>query len=171
MDESRLPKGVPAGAFEEIHLAARNRDAAKVSALLEAGADPNLPNRKEPNGDGGNTPLWFAAQGARPGGVPVARVLLAAGARINEPCEYGTTALHIAVAWAHPDMVQFLVAAGADTLSRDDDGRTPAEMGRSLGQNLARANRGGQSSSERENLLARIQAIINFLSTPPVPPL
>jgi ankyrin repeat protein len=130
MDESKLPKGVPAGAFEEIHLAARNRDAARVAALLEGGVDPNLRNRKEPNGDGGNTPLWFAAQGARPGGVPVAEALLDAGARIDERCEYGTTALHMAVCWAHPDMIEFLMARGADAQARDDDGQTPLEMAR-----------------------------------------
>jgi hypothetical protein len=165
MVESKLPKGVPAGAFDEIHLAARNRDAAKVAALLEAGADPNLLNQKEPNGDGGNTPLWFAAQGTKPGGVPVAQVLLGAGARIDERCEYGTTALHLAVAWAHLDMVEFLIANGANAHARDDNGRTPLEMARADCLRMHERKRLGGVSPEVEYWLERVPAVMDLLSS------
>ena len=154
MNASRLPKGEPPGAYDEIHLAARHRDAERLACLLAAGTDPNVRNAREPNGDGGNTPLWFAAQGARPGGVPVARLLLDAGAHLNERCEYGTTALHMAASWAHLDTLQFLVARGADPSLCDDDGRTPLDV--------ARAARSHVPDADRQ---ARMPAVIDFLST------
>ena len=165
MDESRLPKGAPPGAFEEIHIAARNRDLETVASLLQSGVDPNLRNRKEPNGDGGNTPLWFAAQGAKPGGVAVARTLLAAGARINERCEYGTTALHMVVSWAHLDVIEFLVASGADIDVCNDDGRTPLEMAEWDLVRLRERGRVGRISSEAQAWLAAAPSIIDYLSS------
>lgn len=164
MDEASSPKGEPAGAFDEIHLAARNRDAERITILLQEGADPNLRNRQEPNGDGGNTPLWFAAQGATTGGVPVAQKLLAFGARVNERCEYGTTALHLAVAWAHLDMVEFLLASGADFHARDDEGRIALEMARADYIRIQERVKLGGISREAENFLAKIPAVIDFLS-------
>ncbi|BAM04157.1 ankyrin repeat domain-containing protein [Phycisphaera mikurensis] len=128
IDPATLPKGEPEGGFDEIHLAARQRDSDRVRTLLDSGVSPDLPNRKEPNGDGGNTPLWFAVQGALGGGMPVADVLLAAGAEVNGRCEYGTTPLHMAASWGHLDMVKCLIEHGADPTTPDDEGRTPRQM-------------------------------------------
>jgi ankyrin repeat protein len=95
----------------------------------------------------------------------VAKALLDAGARIDERCEYGTTALHMAVCWAHPDMVEFLIARGGDLQAQDDEGRTPLEMARALGRNLARESRDRRSSAERADWVARIRDVVGLLST------
>ncbi len=164
MDESGLPKGEPPGGYEEIHLAARHRETERVAALLRSGVDPNIRNQREPNGDGGNTPLWFAAQGARPGGVSVATALLDAGARINEHCEYGTTALHLAASWAHLDVVRFLVDRGADIHARDNDGATALgslQAAQIRVEDEVRRNVGPPGGGE---WLTRVPAIIEFLA-------
>src|SRR3954470_21442319 len=82
--------------FDPIHSAARMRDAEAVKRELDAGVDVDVLNGRAANGDGGNTALWFAAQGPSPGGVDVARLLIAAGAEINRRCEHGRTALQMA---------------------------------------------------------------------------
>jgi ankyrin repeat protein len=104
------------------------RDAKAVQRELEAGVDVDVLNGQAANGDGGNTALWFAAQGPKLGGLEVARLLIAAGAAINRRCEHGRTALHMAAAWGHLDVVQLLIAHGADHELRDDEGHTPAEL-------------------------------------------
>lgn len=114
--------------FDPIHSAARMRDAEAVKREIDAGVDVDVLNGRAANGDGGNTALWFAAQGPAPGGLEVARLLIAAGAAINRQCEHGRTALQMAAAWGHLDVVQLLIQHGADPTIRDDQGVTPAEM-------------------------------------------
>jgi ankyrin repeat protein len=130
MNTSSAPRGIPDGGFDEIHLAARNRDIENVTRLLESGVDVNLRNRTEANGDGGNTPLWFAAQGPKTGGVAVAKALIAVGADVNAICEHGTTAMHVACSWGHADLVEVLHGAGADLGIQDGDGMTPEMVAR-----------------------------------------
>ena len=130
MNTESVPRGIPDGGFDEIHLAARNRDIAKVMSLLESGADVNLRNRAEANGDGGNTPLWFAAQGPKSGGVVVAKALIDVGADVNAICEHGTTAMHLACSWGHADLAEVLHTAGADLGIADGDGMTPEMVAR-----------------------------------------
>ena len=70
---------------------------------------------------GGFTALMFAA---RSGDLETARVLLGAGADINEAtAEYGNP-LVIATASGHEDIALFLLAAGADHDSSDENGVT-----------------------------------------------
>lgn len=116
--------------FEPIHSAARMRDVEAVRRELAAGVNVDFVNGRAPNGDGGNTPLWFAAQGPWPGGVEVARVLIEAGADINRPSEHGRTALHMAAAWGHADVVRLLLENGADATITDDEGLTPPDIAR-----------------------------------------
>ena len=76
--------------FDEIHFAARSRDADTVRQLIATGGvHVDSLNGRAPNGDGGNTALWFAAQGAAKGGKEVARCLLELGANVNLQCEHG----------------------------------------------------------------------------------
>ena len=114
--------------FAPIHSAARIREVETVQNELDAGVEVDLLNGKASNGDGGNTALWFAAQGPSPGGIEVAQVLIAAGAVVNRQCEHGRTALHMAAAWGHLDVVRFLVENGANTSISDDEGLTSLQI-------------------------------------------
>ena len=125
-DPKDAPWGTVESCFEAIHSAARMRDVEAVRRELAAGVDVDVVNGRAANGDGGNTALWFAAQGPWPGGVEVARLLINAGADINRKCEHGRTALQIAAAWGHLDVVQLLIENGADPTIRDDEGMTPS---------------------------------------------
>jgi ankyrin repeat protein len=116
--------------FEPIHSAARMRDVDAVRRELDAGVDVDTLNGRAENGDGGNTALWFAAQGPWPGGVEVARALIEAGADVNNQCEHGRTALHMAAAWGHADSVRLLLENGADATIIDDEGLSPPEVAR-----------------------------------------
>jgi ankyrin repeat protein len=120
--------------FDPIHSAARMRDVQTVQQELDAGVEVDVLNGRAANGDGGNTALWFAAQGPAPSGLDVARLLISAGADINRKCEHGRTALQMAAAWGHLDVVQFLIENGADPTIRDDEGMTPSMI-------AARSNR------------------------------
>ncbi|RYX81147.1 ankyrin repeat domain-containing protein [bacterium] len=113
-----------------LHQAARQRDVKKVRSLLAEGADINELNTREANGEGGNPPLWFAAQGLPAGGVAIAQLLIESGADANTKGEFGMTPLHIACSWGHPDMVIFLHQNGADLDIKDDYGRTPVSLAR-----------------------------------------
>ena len=81
------------------------------------------------------------------------RLLLDASARIDERCEHGTTALHMAASWAHLDTLQFLIARGADPTLRDHDGRTPLDA--------AQAARDHVQDADWQS---RVPAVIDFLS-------
>src|SRR4051812_2705844 len=126
MDTADAPWGTVETRFDPIHSAARTRDLQTVQQELDAGVDVDVPNGRAANGDGDNTALWFAAQGPAPSGLEVARLLIDAGAEINRPCEHGRTALQMAAAWGHLDVVQLLIQHGADPTIRDDEGMTPA---------------------------------------------
>lgn len=125
-DTPDAPWGTVETRFDPIHSAARMRDAETVKQELDAGVDVDVLNGRAANGDGGNTALWFAAQGPPPSGLEVARLLITAGAEVNRKCEHGRTALQMAAAWGHLDVVQFLIDNGADPAIRDDEGTTPA---------------------------------------------
>ncbi len=114
--------------FHEIHIACRQRQAETVRALLESGIDPNIRNERLPNGDGNNTPLWFAVQGRQPADLRILEQLILRGADINAQGEYGTTALHIACAWGQLEAVKYLVEKGADLEIKDADGLTPKDV-------------------------------------------
>ena len=124
-DAPDAPWGTVETRFEPIHSAARMRDLETVRRELDAGVDVDVLNVRATNGDGGNTALWFAARGPVPSGSEVARLLINAGAEINRKCEHGRTALQMAAAWGHLDVVQLLIDNGADPNISDDEGMTP----------------------------------------------
>src|SRR5688500_3481788 len=129
-DPKVAPWGTVETRFDPIHSAARMRDVEAVRQELAAGVDVDVVNGRAETGDGGNTALWFAAQGPWPNGVDVARVLIEAGADVNKQCEHGRTALHMAAAWGHADVVQLLLENGANPTVVDHQGMTPANVAR-----------------------------------------
>ena len=106
-----------------------------VKALLAAGADQSLTT------DDGTTPFMAAAglgrstfrpnwtRGRRSRGAEAAvRVLLEAGAEMNAVNEADFTALHGAAFRGLNEVVEHLVAQGADVDARDYRGRTPFRL-------------------------------------------
>jgi len=108
--EYLLEQGAPANAVTNfgsaLQIAARGNHTAIVSALLGAGADPNLPA-----GEDGNRPLHDAAER---GAIEAARLLLEHGANVNaRTVRYGTPAIHLAARKGQTEMVAFLRESGA----------------------------------------------------------
>lgn len=112
-------------------------DHAMVKVLLDSGADPDAANdlgatalmwavhdvektrllldrgaQTEARGDDGRTPLIIAA--SRAGSAPVVKLLLDRGARANAIAGNGTTALREAANAADPEVMQLVIASGAD---------------------------------------------------------
>ncbi len=114
---------------------AATHQAAIIERLLAAGADPSLAI------DDGTTPFMAAAglgqctfrpnlkRGLRSYGAEAAvRVLLEAGADVNAINEADFTALHGAAYRGLNEVVEYLVANGADIDARDYRGRTPYRL-------------------------------------------
>lgn len=122
-------------------LAANQGDAAMIAILLTAGADANevLPL--------GRRPLMLAS---RSGVVEAVQTLLEAGADPNAAeSERGTTALMQAADQGHADVMQVLIAQGADVAATSApvmrDGRTAAL---------------GKAGDPRESVRRQVQAIL-----------
>jgi ankyrin repeat protein len=92
-----------------------------VSILLLSGADPSMRR------DNGMTPLFAAS---RYGREAVVRVLLRhmRGRGVDERIAVGVTALWVACAAGHVEVVRALLLAGADHTIADDQGRTPLQI-------------------------------------------
>jgi uncharacterized protein len=163
-----------------IHKAAFRGDLNKMKELLAAGADPNMPDRK------GLTPLMLATQKRHKniialliskgadvnatlkhgftalfypcmfGGAGIAKLLIDSGADINAR-EDGNTPLMWAAFRGHVDIVELLLANGADPEITDDTGKiTAAQMARGKNQytirellkNKSLAQQGNQGDGE-----------------------
>ena len=103
--------------------AAQARDAAVITALVQAGADVNARDGSD------NTPLHEAAANGTPG---VVRALLEAGAEVDaRPRRFdpysgaASTPLHYAARNPDPEVAAALLEAGADVNARGRDGETP----------------------------------------------
>lgn len=114
--------------YAPLHHAARSGTAAVVSALLEAGADPNAwATGFNIDWGWGWTPLHLAAR-SNPD-PEVVRALAEAGADLQAPSgeSYygGNTPLHYAGKNANPAVAAALLEAGADVNALTHGGRTP----------------------------------------------
>lgn len=98
-----------------LHIIIARRDLDWLQYFLSRGADPNLKNFK------GTSPLWLAVN---TGFIDGATVLIAKGARVNDPGPAGMTPLIAAVQRKDLRLVKALIDGGADPLRADSSGRT-----------------------------------------------
>lgn len=100
-----------------------------VRALLDHGADPNLPDGE------GRTSLHVAAGR---GDVEAIRLLLGHGAAVDAPDKSGWTPLHVAASQHRAGAVRALLAAGADRGARTRAGETPLKLAWGTGADSVR---------------------------------
>jgi ankyrin repeat protein len=105
-------------------VAAYWNDPALLRAALDGGVDPNVADPAD-----GNTALIKAmfAPSAEP-----TRILLKAGARVDQQSKSGDTALMNAVRNAQYDMIPLLLDSGAKVDLKDAKGETAFDLARSL---------------------------------------
>ncbi len=103
-----------------LHQAVIEGDLGAVREHIEAGSDLN---EKEPSG--GSSPLIVAATF---GQTEVARVLIDAGADVDQQSNDGSTALLTAAFFCRTEIVEALLAAGADKSMRNNAGSTALEV-------------------------------------------
>ncbi len=119
------------------------RDVDLLTALLEAGANPNVVD-----GEGGYSPLMRVTE---PPFKEIAALLVGAGADIKFAGRDGWTALHLAVAYQNKDFTALFLSKGADPNQRMKNGQTPLD--------IAKANASGPNASSA-NLAAEIAALL-----------
>jgi cytohesin len=122
--EGEVDRGLARGAkpdfanrsgYGALPMAARWGGLGSVKRLLAAGAKADLPTRSCYHA----TPLM---ESTRDGRTDIARLLLAAGAPVNQPDRYGDHALNWAVFFGHLELVTLLVEKGSRL---DITGQTP----------------------------------------------
>ncbi len=92
-----------------------------VDVLIKAGADVNATTREKM----GVTPLASAAAAKQLG---IAKVLIAAGAKVNVKAENDFTPLHETAASGNLEFTKLLLDHGADINARSQDGKTPLSL-------------------------------------------
>lgn len=122
---SRHHRNLPEGeSLDErlAHVSPSENRWAEILLLIEAGANPNTPDRYT-----GWTPLHEAAYYFR---SEVVSSLLALGSKVNAATTYGKTPLHLAS--RNPSrgkkVIEILLNAGANPSARDHEGKTPLDM-------------------------------------------
>src|SRR5262245_57707735 len=96
--------GGQSGRTKELLAAITKQDAAKVKALLAAGADANSRDKEK-------TPALAIA--AELGSLPICEALLQHGAKVNDSEEEGSSALAAAVSSNRVAVVKLLLSRGA----------------------------------------------------------
>jgi ankyrin repeat protein len=124
--------------------------------LPERGSRPPIP--------GAMTPLLYAA---RDGRLETVRILLDAGARINDTDANDITPLIAAITNNHPDVARFLIERGADITAVDWYGRTPLWAAVET-RNMDVDNATFENSIERAPYLELIQLLLERGANPNV---
>jgi ankyrin repeat protein len=171
--------------------AVRANNGAAVRLLLDHGADLNAatrvgqtPARRPPGAGGGShglgivrsgwpergyqestpggmTPLLYAA---RDGHAEIARMLIAAGAKVNTPDANKITPLLMAITNNQPDTADLLIENGAGINTSDFWGRTP--LWAALEMRDIEYSRTGEHNVNRERLLQLIRALLERGANP-----
>ena len=143
-------------AFMSLQAAAKTLDSEKVSALLAAGVLVTVPD-DEPGMisiKDRTPPLVIACRQKGPKAATIIEMLLKAGADVNAAsASGGQTALHVASGGADSEVIDALLAGGAD-MSLRTQARRRASSPQSLSQ-----PRVGASLSERASERAKVLAI------------
>ena len=92
-----------------------------VKALLQVGADVNIPSRESMK----VTPLASAAAAKQ---TDIARLLIEHGANVNARAASNHIPLHEAAGNGDVELVRLLIENGADVNARTDDGKTPMDF-------------------------------------------
>ena len=100
------PDAIAGAGWAPLHLASRHADRGILDALVEAGANIELRDRRN-----GWTPLLHAIHVRN---EPAVAALIGAGANANRPGESGITPLIMASGYGMADTVRLLLDAGAD---------------------------------------------------------
>jgi uncharacterized protein len=114
-------------------------------------------NREKPVPQGGMTPLLYAA---RDGRLEIARMLLAAGANVNQPEANGSSPLLLAAVNGQVDVAMLLLKNRAEVNSADGFGRTPLWAAIDY-RNLDLADASGVNGVAREPALPLIRALLD----------
>ena len=114
------PRSRSKAGAQPLHSAVSHHDAATVEQLLSAGADVDAKDKQR------NTALHYACK--RSAAMPIVRALLQAGANVNTKDADGFHALNLVLKHAldkrSPELVDLLLASGADVTSRTKAGDT-----------------------------------------------
>lgn len=103
----------------DLHAAVITNNIAAIKQHIAAGSDLNV---KDPFG--GSSPLITASLF---GNTTAAKLLINAGASVNQTNNEGSTALHTAAFFCRPEIVQLLLDKGADKNVRNNYGSTALE--------------------------------------------
>ena len=121
-------------------------------------------NREKPVPQGAMTPLLYAA---RDGRIEIARMLLAAGANLNQTEANGESPLLVAINNGQVELAQVLLEKGADPNAADGFGRTPLWSAVDY-RNLDAAEGSGTNGVNREPVLPLIRALLDRGANPNV---
>jgi uncharacterized protein len=154
--------------------AASEKNAAAVKTLIEHGADVNAQTHKLPAPSpfqlifsapfpaGGMTALIYAA---RQNDLASAKILLAAGAKVNEDSVDGSSPLLVAVINEHYALGKFLLEQGADPNAADAQGRAPLYAAIDM-RNLEWSTRPAPPEKDTLSDLDFIQALLDHGANP-----
>ena len=118
-------------------LAAEVNNLDVIKALVEAGADPNIPTESGTTAlimaSGAGTDVQRAREPAeRAAVVQTAKYLVEHGADVNHAGQFGWTALHAAAYQGLNDDIEYLVGKGAKIDQKDNFGQTPLSISLSV---------------------------------------
>jgi hypothetical protein len=115
-----------------LSIAAENNDKAEtIKALLDGGADPNIPDQD------GSYPLHKACEQYKYGESHVVEALVKGGADVNARDSDGCTPLHVAANHGNAKNCRLLVGNGADSKARNKNGTVPGAISNEVDVQIA----------------------------------